>query len=55
VGRGPAGLLPARRAHLLTAIQDHASQGSEANQTVQNFAQLNAGDQQDLINFLRSL
>jgi CxxC motif-containing protein (DUF1111 family) len=44
-----------RTSTLVTAIQDHASQGSVANQIVQNFAQLNPGDQQDLINFLRSL
>jgi CxxC motif-containing protein (DUF1111 family) len=44
-----------RTSNLVTAIQDHASQGSEANKIVQNFAALNARDQQDLINFLRSL
>ena len=32
-----------------------ASQGSEANQVVDNFLELGAGDQQNLVNFLRSL
>jgi CxxC motif-containing protein (DUF1111 family) len=44
-----------RTSNLIQAIQDHASSGSEANQIVQNFAHLNQQDQQDLINFLRSL
>jgi CxxC motif-containing protein (DUF1111 family) len=34
---------------------DHASPGSEANKVVRNFAALSAADQQELINFLRSL
>lgn len=40
---------------LLTAIQDHASSGSEANQVINLFQQLNSQQQQDLLNFLRSL
>jgi CxxC motif-containing protein (DUF1111 family) len=44
-----------RTSNLITAIQAHASQGSEANQVVQRFEQLNPQSQQDLINFLRSL
>lgn len=44
-----------RTSNLIQAIQDHVSSGSEANQIVENFRSLNAGDQQDLINFLRSL
>jgi CxxC motif-containing protein (DUF1111 family) len=44
-----------RTSNLIQAIRFHASQGSEANQVVDNFLELGAGDQQDLINFLRSL
>jgi CxxC motif-containing protein (DUF1111 family) len=44
-----------RTSDLIQAIRYHASQGSEANQIVRNFAALSAKDQQDLINFLRSL
>jgi CxxC motif-containing protein (DUF1111 family) len=44
-----------RTSDLIQAIRFHASSGSEANQIVQNFAALSAQDQQDLINFLRSL
>jgi CxxC motif-containing protein (DUF1111 family) len=40
---------------LLTAIKAHASQGSEANQVINNFNQMTAQQQQDLLNFLRSL
>jgi hypothetical protein len=34
---------------------DHASEGSEANQIIASFRSLSAADQQDLVNFLRSL
>jgi CxxC motif-containing protein (DUF1111 family) len=44
-----------RTSDLVQAIGDHASIGSEANQAVRNFQGLSAADQQDLINFLRSL
>ncbi len=44
-----------RTNNLIQAIQFHASSGSEANQIVQNFGALTPQDQQDLINFLRSL
>jgi CxxC motif-containing protein (DUF1111 family) len=40
---------------LLKAIEDHAGSGSEANRVVNLFQQLNASEQQDLLNFLRSL
>lgn len=40
---------------LLTAIQDHAGSGSEANTVINLFQQLNTQQQQDLLNFLRSL
>jgi len=44
-----------RTTNLLTVIQDHASRGSEASQVEENFNQLSASQQQDLLNFLRSL
>jgi CxxC motif-containing protein (DUF1111 family) len=40
---------------LLTAIKAHASSGSEANQVINNFNQMTQQQQQDLLNFLRSL
>jgi CxxC motif-containing protein (DUF1111 family) len=40
---------------LLRAIQDHAGQGSEANQVISLFNGRSGQDQQDLLNFLRSL
>jgi CxxC motif-containing protein (DUF1111 family) len=40
---------------LLTAIQDHAGPGSEANAVIRLFQQLNSQQQQDLLNYLRSL
>ena len=44
-----------RTTDLMQAIQAHASQGSEANQVIQNFNNLSSQQQQDLLNFLRSL
>jgi CxxC motif-containing protein (DUF1111 family) len=44
-----------RTSDLVQAILDHASPGSEANQVVRGFQGLSASDQQDLVNFLRSL
>jgi len=40
---------------LLTAIEDHASSGSEANNVIRLFQQLDNRQQQDLLNYLRSL
>jgi CxxC motif-containing protein (DUF1111 family) len=40
---------------LLKAIEDHAGSGSEANGVISHFQQLSAQQQQDLLNFLRSL
>jgi CxxC motif-containing protein (DUF1111 family) len=40
---------------LLTAIQAHAGPGSEANSVVRLFERLDSQQQQDLLNFLRSL
>jgi len=44
-----------RTTNLLTAIQDHASNGSEATEVEENFASLSATQQQEILNFLRSL
>jgi len=44
-----------RTANLLTAIEAHASTGSEANQVVRNFNLLQAADRQAILVFLRSL
>jgi CxxC motif-containing protein (DUF1111 family) len=44
-----------RTSDLVQAIGAHASIGSEANQVVRNFQGLSPADQQDLVNFLRSL
>ena len=44
-----------RTTDLRAAIQAHASNGSEATAVVENFANLSAGQQQALLNFLRSL
>jgi CxxC motif-containing protein (DUF1111 family) len=44
-----------RTSNIIQAVLDHASSGSEANQIIASFEHLSAADQQDLINFLRSL
>ena len=44
-----------RTSDLLQAIEEHAGQGSEANQVIRNFNQLSEQQQQDILNFLRSL
>jgi CxxC motif-containing protein (DUF1111 family) len=44
-----------RTTNLLTAIEAHASTGSEANQVVRNFNLLSAADRQAILVFLRSL
>jgi CxxC motif-containing protein (DUF1111 family) len=44
-----------RTQDLFGAIQAHSSNGSEANTIVQRFNRLSAGQQQDILNFLRSL
>ncbi|HSY52981.1 MAG TPA: di-heme oxidoredictase family protein [Opitutaceae bacterium] len=50
-----------RTTNLITAIEDHASNAnstypaSEANKVVQNYNNLSSSQQQDLLNFLRSL
>jgi CxxC motif-containing protein (DUF1111 family) len=44
-----------RTTNLLNAIQAHQSNGSEATQVEENFDSLSTSQQQDLLNFLRSL
>jgi CxxC motif-containing protein (DUF1111 family) len=44
-----------RSTNLVDAINQHASQGSEANGVIHNFHRLFPQQQQDLLNFLRSL
>ena len=44
-----------RTSDLVTAIQAHQSAGSEANTIVQRFNALGSAQQQDVLNFLRSL
>ena len=44
-----------RTSNMITAIQQHASSGSEANAVINNFNALSASQKQDLLNFLRSL
>jgi CxxC motif-containing protein (DUF1111 family) len=44
-----------RTSDLLAAIDEHRSNGSEATQVEENFASLSAGQQQQVLNFLRSL
>jgi CxxC motif-containing protein (DUF1111 family) len=44
-----------RTTDLVDAIKEHASSGSEANSVISNFKQLSPQQQQDLLNFLRSL
>jgi CxxC motif-containing protein (DUF1111 family) len=44
-----------RTNNLVTAVEQHASSGSEANQVIQDFNQLSTTNQQALLNFLRSL
>ena len=44
-----------RTNNLVAAIQAHSSSGSEANTVIQNFNALSAAQQQDVLNFLRSL
>jgi len=55
VGQRTYFLHDGRTSDLVEAVEDHASHGSEANRVIQNFNQLPAEEQQDIINFLRSL
>jgi len=44
-----------RTKNLVEAIQEHASTGSEANGVIRNYTNLRESQQQDILNFLRSL
>jgi CxxC motif-containing protein (DUF1111 family) len=44
-----------RTSNLLEAIRAHRSSGSEANRVIERFERLEEREQQDIINFLRSL
>jgi CxxC motif-containing protein (DUF1111 family) len=44
-----------RTSDLVQAIRQHAGQGSEANQVIDNFNNLSTQQQQQLLDFLRSL
>jgi CxxC motif-containing protein (DUF1111 family) len=44
-----------RAKDLVTAILAHESPGSEANNVIEHFKAMPQSDQQDLLNFLRSL
>jgi len=44
-----------RTSDLLDAINQHASEGSEANQVMRNFHRLSSTEQQSILDFLRSL
>ena len=44
-----------RTSDLMQAIEDHSSSGSEATGVIKNFNRLSPSQQQDLLNFLRSL
>jgi CxxC motif-containing protein (DUF1111 family) len=44
-----------RTTDLVQAIETHAGNGSEANNVIRNYNRLQASQQQDLLNFLRSL
>jgi CxxC motif-containing protein (DUF1111 family) len=44
-----------RTTDLLDAIRDHKSKGSEANKVIEHFHKLHPREQQDLLDFLRSL
>jgi CxxC motif-containing protein (DUF1111 family) len=44
-----------RTSNLVTAIEQHASSGSEANTVIRNFNMLSVSEQQALLNYLRSL
>jgi CxxC motif-containing protein (DUF1111 family) len=44
-----------RRTNLQDAILDHSSPGSEANAVIQNYLAMTPSNQQNVLNFLRSL
>jgi len=44
-----------RTSNLVEAIREHRSKGSEANRVIEHFERLSVEDQQEVIDFLRSL
>jgi CxxC motif-containing protein (DUF1111 family) len=44
-----------RTSNILSAIQDHSGNGSEANTVISNFDSLSPTQQQNILNYLRSL
>jgi CxxC motif-containing protein (DUF1111 family) len=44
-----------RTSNLVEAIRDHKSHGSEANKVIEHFDRLSRQEQQEIIDFLRSL
>jgi CxxC motif-containing protein (DUF1111 family) len=55
VGQRTYFLHDGRTNNLLTAIEQHASSGSEANGVIAQFNMLSTSDQQNILNFLRNL
>jgi CxxC motif-containing protein (DUF1111 family) len=55
VGQRAFFLHDGRTNNIVTAIQTHASNGSEANTVINNFNLITASQRQDIVNFLRSL
>jgi CxxC motif-containing protein (DUF1111 family) len=55
VGQRVFFLRDGRTNNLLTAIEQHASNGSEGNQVISQFNMLSTTDQQNILNFLRDL
>jgi CxxC motif-containing protein (DUF1111 family) len=55
VGKRVFFLHDGRTTNLLDAIRDHRSRGSEANRVIEHFNKLSTQEQQEIIDFLRSL
>jgi len=55
VGQRTFFLHDGRTSDLLQAIEEHQSHGSEANRVIERFRRLSTQEQQDILNFLRSL
>ncbi|HZD47841.1 MAG TPA: di-heme oxidoredictase family protein [Silvibacterium sp.] len=55
VGQRTFFLHDGRTTNLVEAIRDHLSDGSEANEVIKRFNRLTTQEQQDVIDFLRSL
>jgi CxxC motif-containing protein (DUF1111 family) len=55
VGQRAFFLHDGRTSNIVVAIEDHASAGCEANDVISKFNALSAKQQQNIVNFLRSL